>query len=54
MEKQLDAECWCPKCRTLYGQIYRVRINHDTWRNEAVGSMPKYCALCEVPVERKR
>lgn len=52
--KEVEATILCPKCGHEYGTIYRVLIGEHLWANETVpSSIPKYCTLCECPVERK-
>jgi len=52
--KELEAEISCPKCRTLYAQVYRVQRNETVWEHETVPpDAPKYCTRCDTVLERK-
>lgn len=49
-----EGTIWCPRCRTLYGELYREPINETVWTHVTVPAvMPTYCSLCECPTERR-
>ncbi len=52
--KYPDGVIWCPQCRNEYGRIFRVQVNETVWTNQTEPeAVPKYCAICECPTERK-
>jgi len=52
--KEVEATIHCTQCGHEYGTVYRVLVGDHSWAHETVpASIPKYCTLCERPVERK-
>jgi len=53
MEK--EATIWCPQCKALYGELFRVPVNDTVWTHVTKPeTVPPYCSVCEIPTERKR
>ena len=50
----LEAEIGCPKCHTLYAQVFRVQRNEMVWDHEKVpADAPVICPLCQTVLERR-
>lgn len=50
--KELEAEIWCPLCRSYYGKVWRVKTDIG-WKHESEPAfIPKYCGVCDKPTER--
>ncbi len=53
--REKEAELWCPICRTLYGQVFRVQKNEVVWTHETEpAEIPARCTRCETVIERRR
>ncbi len=53
--REKEAELWCPTCRTLYGQVFRVQKNEVVWTHETEpADLPARCTRCETVIERRR
>ncbi len=52
--RDLEAEIGCPKCGTLYAQVFRVQRNELVWDHETVPpDAPAYCTRCSTVLERR-
>jgi len=52
--KELEAEIWCPGCRSFYGRIFRVPLSETVSAHVTEPpDPPKYCGVCDRPTERK-
>lgn len=53
MNRELECEIWCPKCHTLYAQVFRVHTAAGHWEHEKEpSSSPSACTLCHTVLER--
>ena len=53
--RELEAEIGCPKCRTLYAQVFRVEMREGIFRNVTEPEHPPVrCTRCETILERTR
>jgi len=53
--KHLEAEAWCPRCKSFVGKIFLVEEREGCFVTQTEPKkFPTRCNVCEGVIERKR